>query len=292
MADSNLIIDAFTLLRDTFFDESMQPIPFQLRDKRNTQDDPLDEYIATILERGLKDATCDKSPGSLISPDLIIYRPELCNSQPRGILANDISKIVAIEVKKLERTKTGSIARVTGMDYNTTPPCGTVRVYAADDSPLDIRGFYLFVAQEKVTERQYIISALALCDGDVLNEDFNLYLSIVSQRQKEIGLGTYEDGVNRNRPMLIFANPLGTPELDRQATVVTPHLNDKRIELVYRIIRTTSAGEPKEFFAYRKTDDIPPDWQVQTLTDPFPQPKTRVTTTQTRGKFRLPTTVR
>jgi hypothetical protein len=288
MSYSDLVVDAFILLRDSFFETNIEPIPFHLRDKRNTQDDPLDEHISRVLERGLKDATCQKSPGPLTSPDLVIYRPELCSGQPRETLVNDTSRIVAIEVKKLERTATGKIARATGMDYNTTPPCGTIRAYDADDSPLDIKGFYLFVAQEKIADQEYLISALALCDGDVLNEDFDLYLSIVSQRHKSIGLGTYGDGANRNRPMLIFANPLGASQLDRQATVVTQYQKDERIGLMYRIVRTAVNQSSREFFAYRKTSDVPAGWQTQTLSDPFPQPQSRVSTTQARGKFRLP----
>jgi hypothetical protein len=288
---SNLAVEAFLVLRNAFFNEDMQPVPFFLRDKRNTQDDPLDEFISELLSNGLKDAQCIKSPGPLISPDLTIYRPELCEGQPRESLKDDLTKIVAIEVKKLERTTTGGIARASGMDYNTTPPCGTIRVYDAQDEPLDIRGFYLFVAQEEAANDK-VISALALCDGDILNEDFELYLSIVSQRQKEVGLGTYGDGANRIRPMLIFANPLGASELDREATVVADRLNDERVGLVYEIVRPTVGGDTRKFFAYRKTSDIPDKWVVQTLDDPFPQPKTRVAQTQSRGKFRVPINVR
>ena len=291
MTISNLVVDAFLVLRDAFFNEDMQPVPFFLRDKRNTQDDPLDEFISELLSNELQDAQCIKSPGPLISPDLTIYRPELCEDQPREALKDDLTKIVAIEVKKLERTKAGGIARASGMDYNTTPPCGTVRVYDAQDEPLDIRGFYLFVAQEDVANGK-IISALTLCDGNVLNEDFDLYLSIVSQRQKEIGLGTYGDGVNRNRPMLIFANPLGASELDHEATVVAGQLSDERVGLVYEIVRPTANGGTHKFFAYRKVGDIPEKWDVQTLNEPFPQPKTRVVQTQSRGKFRIPINVR
>jgi hypothetical protein len=160
------------------------------------------------------------------------------------------------------------------MDYNTTPPCGTVRVYDADDSPLDIRGFYLFVIQENVSDRRYFISALALCDGNILNEDFDLYLKITSQREKEIGLGTYGDGANRNRPMLIFSNPLGASEFDHSATLINRDTSanaDSRLRLVYRIIRTTSDGKQREFFAHRKADHVLRDKQEQVLTNPFPQ---------------------
>jgi hypothetical protein len=37
---------AFLQLRRRFFDEAGKPIPFALRDKRNTQDDPFDEFLA------------------------------------------------------------------------------------------------------------------------------------------------------------------------------------------------------------------------------------------------------
>ena len=266
----------------------MQPVPFNLRPKRNTQDDPLDEFVSELLEQGLTNAICHKAPGPLINPDLVLYRPEFCNHQPREKLANDTTRIVAIEVKKLERTKTGKIARSTGLDYNTTPPCGTVRIYAADDSPLDIRGFYLFVAQETTANNKYVITGLTLCDGNILNEDFDLYLATVSQRQKEIDLGTYGNGVDRQRPMFIFANPLGAQELDQQATLVSADLMNEQLRLAYHIIRTTTEGDQRQFHAYRIASDIPDGWEVQILKDPFPQPKTRVSQTQPRGRFRLP----
>ncbi len=288
MTYSNLIIDAFLILRDAFFDAAMQPIPFALRDKRNTQDDPLDEHIARFLQERLTDATCQASPGPLINPGLVIYRPELCQGQPRNLLADDVTRIVGIEVKKLERSTGGRIARASGMDYNTTPPCGNILVYAADGTELTIRGFYLFVAQETTSDRQAILTALALCDGNILNEDFDLYLSIVGQRQKAVGLGSYRDGVNRQRPMLIFANPLGASELDRTATVVGPEMQDDRVCLVYRIVRQTAAGAARDFCAYRKSADVPADWEMRTLHEPFPQPSARVSETQARGRFRVP----
>jgi hypothetical protein len=288
MSYSDLIVDAFLVLRNSFFDNSMRPVPFHLRPKLNTQDDPLDEFVSNLLGQGLTDAVCQKAPGPLITPDLVLYRPELCKHQPREDLANDTTRIVAIEVKKLERTRSGRIARSTGLDYNTTPPCGTVRIYAADDSPLDIRGFYLFVAQDTTADNRYVITALALCDGNVLNEDFDLYLAAVGRREKQIDLGTYGNGVDRQRPMFIFANPLGAQELDQQATLVSADLANERVRLAYRIIRTNAEGNQRQFHAYRMTSDIPDGWEVQILTDPFPQPNTRVSQTQPRGRFRLP----
>jgi hypothetical protein len=208
---------------------------------------------------------------------------------PRDVLKSDTTRIVAIEVKKLERMK-GKIARASGMDYNSTPPCGTVRIYDSHDRPLDVRGFYLFVAQEKLPKgNKTILSALALCDGDALNDDFDYYLKITGQRTKEIGLGTYGDGINRVRPMLVFSNPLGAFQFDHAATLINQQeTTDDRIGLVFRLRRSANKGKFREFFAYRKTSDIQPDWSVEVLDNPFPQPENRVETTQSRGKFVVP----
>ena len=197
----------------------------------------------------------------------------------------------ATEVKKLQRSSSGGIARPSGLDFNTTPPCGTVRIYDASNNPLEVRGFYLFVCMETGGDGEYVLSALAFCDGNILNEDFELYDAITGQRQKEIGLGTYGDGVNRNRPMLIFSNPLGATDLDRAASLVTEvNLEDEepRVGLVLTITRETPNGDPRHFFVYRKVQDIPPGWQVRHLFEPFPVPQTRNTATQARGKFHLP----
>ena len=133
---TDLAAEIFLILRCAFFDEKAQPITFKLRDKRNTQDDPLDEYVHRLLSANLpRSIECLRSPGPLITPDLVIIRSKFCETVSRTALRDDLSRIVAIEVKKLQRTSGGSVARSSGMDYNTTPPCGTVRVYDADGRP-------------------------------------------------------------------------------------------------------------------------------------------------------------
>ncbi len=291
--DTDLILEAFTILREHFFDQNGVPKPFPLREKRNTQDNPLDEYICGVLRNHLKDSECVPAPGPLINPDLVLLRPEWCNSVSRAALRDDLTRIVGIEVKKLERTKSGSVARRSGLDYNTTPPCGTIRVYDANDNPLDIRGFYLFVCQEQEldAENTYKLSALALCDGNVLNKDFDLYLSAVGQREKEIGLGTYGNGADRRRPMFIFANPLGIPELDNAVTLIHPDAtlaeSETGVQMAYRLIRMAKDGE-RVFYCYRLAADIETGHPITDLKNPFPTPLSRSTRTQSRGRFRLP----
>ena len=101
---TDLAADIFLILRCAFFDERAQPITFKLRDKRNTQDDPLDEYIHKLLLANLPRSTeCIRSPGPLITPDLVIMRSRFCEAVSRTALKDDLSRIVAIEVKKLQR---------------------------------------------------------------------------------------------------------------------------------------------------------------------------------------------
>jgi len=253
----------------------------------------LDEYIHKLLSDQLPhDVGCLKASGPLITPDLVVLRPDVCKRATRITLASNLPHIVAIEVKKLERTQSGAIARPSGMDYNTTPPCGIVRVYDSSRAALDIRGFYLFVCQETVSNQsgKYQLSALVLCDGNLLNEDFNYYLSIVGERVKEIGLGTYGNGANRTRPMLIFSNPLSAPQLDHNVSLIHSRNDLERdvpqLRQVGIIKRTTHQCGTKSFYCYRLTDDVPKDHRQFDLLDPFPLPA-RTERTQPRGRFRL-----
>lgn len=291
---SDLTPGVFLALRSAFFAPGPVPAVFPLRDKRNTQDDPLDEYIHQVLETDDRLATgthCSKAPGPLISPDLVVLRPELCEGALRSALRSDLSRIVAIEVKKLERSGR-MVARASGLDYNTTPPCGTVRVYDRSGEPLDIRGFYLFVCQEPAAGRanHFTLTAMVLCDGDLLNADFDLYLSIVGRRTKQIDLGTYADGANRTRPMFIFGNPLGVDLLDRHVTLIHPRADLAErvpaLRQVGRIRRTTRRGEAAMFHCYRAAIDVPAGAGPFDLIDPFHVP-TRTEATQARGRFRI-----
>lgn len=284
---------AFLQLCRCFFDDAGEPISFMLRDKRSTQDDPFDEFVATDVLADLGSIACAKASGPLITPDMVLYRPDRCVGVHPSELANDMNRIIGVEVKKLERTVRGGVARPSGLDYNTTPPCGRVRVYDAAGSVVDIRGFYLFVCLEQAPPPAGGVVATALClvDGNVLNEDFGLYLSITGEREKRIGLGSYGDGADRARPMLIFANPLGTAELDHRATLIHPDASLSRstpdLLLAYRLHRSVPNGGVRTFYCYRMRYDLPHDWEISDLQDAFPTP-TRDPRTRPRGRFKLP----
>lgn len=288
---TDLPATTFLALRDHFFNADKVPVPFSLRPKRNTQDDPFDEMLSTEVLAGLPDVRCERASGPLITPDMVLLRPELCAGSPAPKLVDALDRIMGLEVKKLERTKGGPVARASGLDYNTTPPCGRMRIYDKAGSTVDIRGFYAFVCLESV-EEQLVVTALAVVDGDLLNSDFDYYLSIVGQREKEIGLGSYGDGADRTRPMLIFGNPLGIEELSRGACLVHPSPNlegsFQELRRVYEIQRTIhDSEEVRRFHCYRFAADVPEAESVEILHEPFPTPRSRSARTSPRGRFRL-----
>lgn len=298
-SNTDLSVEVFLSLRRRFFYSDATPRPFRLREKRNTQDDPLDEQICGMLENDLQnDITVAGAPGPLVTPDMVVHRPALCNSTSKDKLRTDSTAIIGVEVKKLQRGSSGNVARASGMDYNTTPPCGTIRIYDRRREVLDVRGFYLFVCQEEVTgkRRTYKITGLALCDGNMLNEDFAYYLSVVGQRSKEIGLGTFGDGANRVRPMLIFANPLGAQFLDHNSTLIHPRIDLQtvhpslyRVGSIERAVSGDADGSTRVFHCYRDRRNLGENTQQAVRfrhIDPFPTPR-RSKVTVPRGRFIL-----
>ena len=291
---TDLSVDTFLALRNRFFKAGTASRPYPLRDKLNTQDDPLDEYICQVLRTDLRDGIeVARASGPLITPDMAVYRSDLCDHAHRDELRADSTRILGLEIKKLERQGSGNIARASGMDYNTTPPCGTVRVYDNAGDILDVKGFYLFVCQEalQAKQRTYQLTALTLCDGNLLNEDFDYYASIIGPRSKEIGLGTYGDGANRIRPMIIFSNPLGASFLDRRSTLIHARddleANHPALRYVGAIERTVE-GETdpgiRVFHCYRDHRDVPRGSELFRIRDPFPSPR-RTEKTVARGRF-------
>lgn len=290
----DLAAETFLALRKVFFDETGSPVVYTLRPKKNVQDDPFDEFVADRLAEHFAATNSDiallKSPGPLVSPDLMMYRPSLVQDGTYLSRPNDPAALLAVEVKKVARTRSGRVARASGMDFNTTPPCGTVRLHGSDDSPVDMRASYLFACQEQCGDSRYSVTAMALCDGDALNDDFGLYLSVVGIRQKESGLGSYGDGANRMRPMLIFGNPLGSSLFDRRITLI--HSCDAAADDFKDLLhagtftRNRQGRDKRTFYCYRHRSDVAGSESFEE-DDPFPAPR-RSRITKRRGRFRLP----
>ena len=84
------------------------------------------------------------------------------------------------------------------MDFNTTPP---MRHDQGLQQPLskDRDSRFLCVRCRRDHRRQEAVTTLTLVDGDAINSDKALYDVAVSPRTKEIDLGAYGDGMNRQR---------------------------------------------------------------------------------------------
>ncbi|UWZ85266.1 hypothetical protein [Occallatibacter riparius] len=300
----------FRALRDTFFDKNGKAVSYALADKKYVQGDPFDEFVREeVRKRVPKCVEVSKSVDKngklkpLTSPDLLVFAPSLCDGVSRASLCNDLSRIVGLEVKKFEvedhetKKRIRKPPRGSGMDFNSTPPCGTITVYDLTEHPFQVRGFYLFVTQSQIGENQYKIINLLLCDGNLLNEDFEFYSSIVGTRSKKIGLGTYGDGLDRVRPMLVFPNPLRVAELITKPTLVTTAsgLEAGGLSFVGRLHRTVVRAPAAEasstqvnsriFNCYRTKEDTGSEPPF-TLADPFNRAKSSEKTAP-RGRFKV-----
>ena len=62
--NKDIIIGSFLALRRYFFAQDGKSIPFSLRPKQITQDDPFDELVAKVLSESLEEINCFKAPGA------------------------------------------------------------------------------------------------------------------------------------------------------------------------------------------------------------------------------------
>ncbi|MDI3100502.1 hypothetical protein QJ054_25960 [Streptomyces sp. AN-3] len=288
---------AFVALTQSLFDRRGIPIPFTLRGKGETQDDPFDEHIADVLERTLPPELRVLRAGKpLVNPDIVLARPEEYRLLANGGEDFDTRSIVAIEVKKISPDKaTGLPARGSGMDYNSTPPCETVRLYSERNEEILVPSFYLFALLGQAHDTQQVyVESMALVAGAALSKDTELYDRITGRRKKAIGLGTYGDGADRQRPMLVFANPLGWSWMQKQATLISERedLHEEFPDLAY-VRSITRSWKPVEglqprkerFHCYRVAAL---DSRVEDpVEDPFPTPKNRTEETAQRGRFKI-----
>lgn len=280
----------FVVLAAALFNGDGVPVPFGLADKRNTQDDPLDQYITQILNDELPDQLfVIPSAKKLVSPDIVVARPEEYQLLRAGGTDLDQRAIVGVEVKKLERDARGNAARASGLDYNSTPPSESIKVIAEDrSSELWIPAQYLFIVLDAVGHPgTYQVSTLALVTGAALNRDISLYERAVGIRRKSIGLGTYGDGADRQRPMFVFGNPLGWPWLAGAPTLIHDRDDlaaEQQITRVGSMVRSVQGSSSDErFYCYRPSELA--GREIDEVRDPFPSPTKRKVETSPRGRF-------
>ncbi|WP_157251979.1 hypothetical protein [Nonomuraea typhae] len=286
---ADLPASVFAILAQEFFDTTGAPVPFSLAGKGNTQDDPFDRHVAEILKDRLPaDSLVVSAHKPLVSPDVVIARPEEYDLLTQGGADYDTRAIFGLEVKKVNLTANRTSARGSGMDYNTTPPCATIRVYTNRGKEIRIPGFYLFVVLEKaLSPGDVFVHSLALVAGAALNKDVELYDKVTGRRKKAIDLGTYGDGLDRQRPMLVFSNPLGWSWMLNAATLISERDDlamEQPITLVREIVRTTRLPDVAETFHCYRLSALHPALEEPAV-DPFPQPKNRTEETTPRGRF-------
>src|SRR5581483_1979213 len=302
----DLAAASFVALRRSLADAHGTPRAFTLRPKASTQDDPFDVYLSERLEEAFP-GRVQRAPGPLISPDIVVVAPAF---DPGAATAVDTTEACGLEVKRFVKLA----SRSTGMDFNTTPPSGTISVYSSDYQKIEIPGFYAFAVVEPV-DGTNVVSTLALVDGDAINSDKALYDLAVSRRTKEIDLGSYGDGMNRQRPMYVFPTPLSWEWLGGKMALVhrRPDVATDGLVQVAKILRKVPATSPepsgagkdgltevtsgvvpavssRAFYCYVLEDDAHRfefDGEVVTYTDPFRVPKRRVQETSQRGRFIL-----
>ena len=114
----------------------------------------------------------------------------------------------------------------TDVDFNSSIPCGRFVKKSSHRLPQGaeatdgdvLRSYYLFALYEPQDDMHVTGIALALVDGDYLNND--LALAEGHRNVSKRGFGSYGDAFIRTRKMYRFPNPLADPDF-RYRTVFT-----------------------------------------------------------------------
>jgi hypothetical protein len=173
------------------------------------QDDPFDLFVEEKLSR-LSSARGGKNT----SPDIILTQGNWTDVVERGTVRDIpvIVPVVGVE-NKVVRKELGKNARVSSLDYNSTPPTPWMKV-SRGGKEVFVEAFYLFgILSEKNTDGERRLEGVTIVPGKLLNASAGLYMLVTGSRTKEIGLGTHKDIANRNRPMFVGPNPLSCEKL-------------------------------------------------------------------------------
>lgn len=231
----------------------------QLNPKITRQDDPFDKWIAeNAANLNLPNLKIHTS-GPLIHPDVVIEHKK-----------DNTLDYLGVEIKKLNATDKGKDPRGVTLDYNSTIPCGTLRIYRRNREYLDIKGYYLFVLlDQNQAELERQVFNFIFCDGDLLNDDFELHQRSKTSNISEYGIGSYAEASVRHRDMYNFPNPLDSniPELADQVSLIheSGDLENRYPDLVktHSIKRNRRDQTTRYFYIYRhrlaaeKPDNVP-----------------------------------
>jgi hypothetical protein len=225
---SNLVPEIFFKICKHFFLEDGTKKQFKLPPRCDITSDPFVEYLDKKALGKTKKIVASPS----VSPDL-------------AFLSKDMSDIFGLEVKTTKST-------TSNINFNSTPPCGKI-VVDIDKKETTVPCFYLIVQLVEIEiegeENMVEIGTMTMIHGDFINSDFELYKQAVGVRTKKIDLGSNGDGMDRQRPMFVFPNPLNIPGIrgERSTLISKEEYGDKHIGKVAELNRVS--GE--KFYAYQ-----------------------------------------
>ena len=185
-------------------------------DRVDTQDDAFDSFVVEQISDILSCVTGGKNS----SPDIVITDGDWDAIKTDKQML--ILPAVGIENKVVRKNPPANL-RLASLDYNTTPPTPFMKVMRGGTEGY-VEACYLFgILSEKNRDGERRLESACLVPGEMLNETMELYNKITGTRSKEIGLGSYKDLVNRNRPMVVGPNPLSCEELLGKFTFFHPN---------------------------------------------------------------------
>lgn len=173
------------------------------------QDDPFDLFVEEKLIH-----LSSVRGGQNTSPDIVLTNGKWKDVVESGTVLTIpvIFPVVGIE-NKVVRHNPGRKARVSSLDYNSTPPTPWMKV-SRGGKEVFVEACYLFgILSEQNEDGERRLEGVTIVPGGLLNANATLYMQATGTRTKEIGLGTHKDIANRNRPMFVGPNPLSCEKL-------------------------------------------------------------------------------
>lgn len=232
---SALIPTVFYKLCRHFFYEDGTKHKFKIENKSTVVSDPFVDYLDQNVFTNMGHIEHIIAP-SHISPDLAFY----VNWKENGF---DPVGLFGIEVKT-------SKSKACDINFNSTIPCGNIVVEVEEDEKI-IPCYYLFVQFDEVSEEnnEFEIAKMMLVDGDFINSDFDLYLEATGIREKKINIGSYGDGMDKQRQMFMFPNPLRISGIRSERSTLITKIDFEKKDTIGKVA-TIERGE-QVFFAYQ-----------------------------------------
>ncbi len=244
----------FYTLCKHFFDENGTKKKFKIENKVSVISDPFVEYISENIV--FEDSVKMHIAPSYVSPDILFY-------------SGNMDTLFGLEVKT-SKSKSG------GINFNSSLPCGKIIVDINEVEQI-IPCYYLFVHLVEINNENEV-NSIMMVDGDFINSDFDLYIESIGIRKKKIDVGSYGDGINKQRNMFMFPNPLSIPGLrsERSTLIVKEELYNQNYLGKVAIIQKTEEGQV--FYAYQS---------IRKLVGPFCDFSARTENTKPRNKLKL-----